>query len=68
MTDIEINKLIELHDKTLNELRLEWEHELDPKKKRIVMNRIDRALDYRLKLMASRDAEDNEPDVPEIKN
>jgi hypothetical protein len=49
------NKLINLHDETLKELSIEWKKTKDPKQKKLVMNRIDRALDYRLTLMADRD-------------
>jgi len=49
------NKLINLHDETLKELSIEWKKTKDPKQKKLVMNRIDRALDYRLTLMADMD-------------
>ena len=56
---MEINRLIELHDVTLRELNYEWKKEKDSEKKQEVMDRIDRALDYRLQLMSTRDLEND---------
>ena len=55
MSKTDINHLIELHDETLNTLRDEWLNAKDEKTKNQAMNRIDRALDYRLKLMSERE-------------
>jgi hypothetical protein len=55
MSDMEIDKLIDLHDETLREISLEWKTAKSIVRKEVLMHRINKALDYRLKLMAIRD-------------
>lgn len=66
MEEMDIHRLIELHDQTLDELRREWLAATDPKKKQAAMVRIDNALDYRLKLMDIRDSENGSGNHVEI--
>jgi len=50
-----MNITIQLHDRTISELRARW-IEAHPKNKMTYLRLLNRALDFRLELMRSRDA------------
>ena len=62
MTDLTIEKLIELHKETLMDLRAAWLADKQLGRTNTAdkaMARIDKALDYLKKLMDARDGDDN---------